>query len=61
MYQKKVIQPYLIIEPVNIKEMVNNSSNINKTNNHLSHQLIDHKNDVGNPGSAEYRHKHVSG
>jgi len=52
MYQKKVIQQYLIIEAVNIKVMVNNSSNINKTNIHLSHQLIDHKNDVGNPGSA---------
>ena len=34
--------------------MVNNSTDINKKNNHLSHQSIEHKEtmtyDVGNPG-----------
>ena len=34
--------------------MVNNSTDINKQNNHLSHQSIEHKEaktyDVGNPG-----------
>jgi len=31
--------------------MVNISTNINKTNNHLSHKIIEHKKDhVGNPG-----------
>jgi hypothetical protein len=31
--------------------MVNNSTNINKTNNHLSPQFIEHKKDeVGNTG-----------
>jgi len=38
--------------------MVNNSTNINKTNNHLSPSLTEHKkngtmtNDVENPGPA---------
>jgi len=36
--------------------MVNNSTNINKMNNHLSPQLIEHKknqwHDFGNPGAG---------
>ena len=37
--------------------MVNNSTNINKMNNHLSPTLTEHKNktttyDVGNPGTS---------
>ena len=36
--------------------MVNNSTNINKTNDHLSSQLIEHRKttifDVGNPGTG---------
>jgi ribosomal protein L18 len=38
--------------------MVNNSNNINKTNNHISPQIIEHKKDHdiiyvdGNPGSG---------
>jgi hypothetical protein len=39
--------------------MVNNSTNINKTNNYLSHELIEHEKkiatyDVGNPGPGLY-------
>ena len=35
--------------------MLNNSNNINKINNHILHQLIEHKNttyDVGNSGTG---------
>jgi len=41
--------------------MVNNFTNINKTNNHLSLQTVEHQDyDVGNPGLARDRHKNVA-
>ena len=45
--------------------MVNNSTNINKTDNHLSHLTIEHKTittyDVGDLGLAWDRHINVTG
>ena len=47
--------------------MVNNSTNINKANNHLSLQIIDHNKlrpeyyAVENPGHGWDRHKNVAG
>ena len=46
-----------------LRVMVNNSTNINKTNNHLSHQLTEHKKIpyvVGNPGTS-LEHAELSG
>ena len=45
--------------------MVNNSSNIIKTNNHLSPQLIEHEkktmtSDIGNPGPGMGDAKHFA-
>jgi len=45
--------------------MVSNSANIDKTNNHLSPQIVEHKMTVtyvhGNPGLDWDRHRNMAG
>jgi hypothetical protein len=40
---KNVINIFLSMCDVKVTVLVNNSTSINKTNNHLSHQIIEHK------------------
>ena len=53
-------------EKKDLTVMVNNSTDINKTNNHLSPQITEHKDhgmnlyDVENPGPVWNRHEYVA-